>query len=793
MAGQIFATTRNHATLIAFIMLIVCVISDYRRVFTVPLFTVFVLPMLVAPVNSKQTIRCWRMIGIPLALLNLSSFLGPLYYMLLRHDQGKFTSALGRRLDRVISSMEDSFSEICIPLINPMMGYNHTDYFKDTLEEFRCNFKSAFDYILSGMEVKAEFMRDPGISRVPIAIENKVSMSEQSVMAAYRRLAGLTRYSSLLLMTVLLWIYAGWFPLIAGMALYALFSIDEDNIDTIADSGVRHPDGIYRFRTYLFGYELSRGIGVSHLGVMHVPYHVCSANVVHMGKTRMEPVHVDRDKDLVTYGGPPTIGTYRKGMKVYANCEGESRISYEVSPQIDMDMTLYWPGMTRPGESGSPLYGVDGEEKLHLLGLCGRYIKPNPTSTIEFIPGSQANVEQIILHPGSGKTRTVLPEIIAKNLPKLGGKKILVSGPTRVVCVEIAKALNDLFVVGLNVSTLEGRNPTAAVQVAAHASALKMLITGSKEVRNTGMIIIDEAHVKDPMTIILRQYARGKNIRLVEMSATLDGKTENKSNHAITDIKINAREINTILDEELARDKRVLLFVPGARSQATEAAMKRYASFNPVILSRKTLREALNTISLVDGEGNYKSRLIISTDIAECGINIPDLDVVVDTMKKYTYVYANGIIYGETITPGVASVTQRRGRVGRLKPGSYYYTEEPATNEMETAAEFDAKVALTGRKWGDTMNNDWNIKLTEAQFEEWLKGEDSPLWIAMSTTKEGKKKKEPDIRKTLKEWRDGPVIYAGCGKDDCPCGGHYKAYDERNHTHMYEIPMEVSY
>jgi hypothetical protein len=75
-------------------------------------------------------------------------------------------------------------------------------------------------------------------------------------------------------------------------------------------------------------------------------------------------------------------------------------------------------------------------------------------------------------------------------------------------------------------------------------------------------------------------------------------------------------------------------------------------------------------------KGTYKRFIILATNIAEASITIDTLSYVIDTgtekIKKYDYITKEEKLVKELIS--LPSKTQRKGRVGRTKPGTVYYT-----------------------------------------------------------------------------------------------------------------------
>lgn len=331
----------------------------------------------------------------------------------------------------------------------------------------------------------------------------------------------------------------------------------------------------------------------------------------------------------------------------------------------------------------------------------------------------------------------------------------------------------------MNIRGSLDRVESATVQIAAHRTALKMLVNGSPLLRNLGMIIIDEAHMDDTATKLLRKYARhlmDLGVKTIELSATLDGITNDGSNHTINDHKIQTSEIEDCIREKLDDGKRVLLFVPSIHGTLATRVARNFKEHKPIKLSRDTFETAMKEIP------DLERRLIISTDIAECGINIPELDVVVDSGEKFTYVMEGNIIIGKKVGLTVASRTQRRGRVGRSKPGEYIEVTGKHDSDYISASTFDADLLAAGRGWA-TGKTDWPLTLTDNQFRRWLDTDLTPLEIYLDYDGSGLERSESNKRIVHSGIKGGCLNYEGCGKCDL-CKGAYNMYDERAHDRI---------
>lgn len=772
-------------------------IMNYTGLYLGGIFLVWYYEQIMFKFNKSETTNLWFFIGMTCSITGYPILLTPLLPLLWLWDQNLLDNKYDQ-ISKMIGSTGKMTMDLMIPLSEPLTGVN-----SEILGLFRSGsilrncYSDVVNELRWGFETTTTYIRQEGITTTPLDYSDKPALESADVYAKYKRYTEGARFSLMVICGAVSVALLGLLGMVIGILSVIVLQMETDNAKQITDErqrGVTFKDGIYKIGNKLFGFEYSHGIGVSHKSVMHVPYHVCHGKPLAYGMGRFYPYMIDVDRDLVTYGGPPQFQKPEKYEKIYVNCETtDSRTSYQVNATWNGSVnTVAWPGVTKPGESGSPVYSVE-EDNLILVALAGRYVKDessmvtefaNIDSTTEEEPG---NYKRIITHPGSGKTRKQIPQIIRETLPGLKGKKILVTGPTRVVCMEMYNALKTEFRVGLNIRGSEAkRDHFANVQIAAHRTALKMLVTGDRVTKGIEMVMIDEAHVDDPATILLRQYVKSRmsaGLKVVELSATLDGLTNDGSNFDINDKEIMENEVVDTIRKELELEHRVMVFVPSMTSRAAKTIEREFKQYNPIRLSRATFEPAMRSIA------NTENKLIITTDIAECGINVNELDTVVDIGTKYKYVEEGNIIYGREIGLSLASITQRRGRVGRAKRGNYYFVKKKGiTPDWVTSSEVDAKILATGRNWNCDEGNEWGLYLTDKQFRKWLNSEDlTPMDILLTTDTQGIRLKEQEIRVNWENWKkDKSTYYIGCSNNDChQCEGHYRFYDERAHDRIF--------
>lgn len=622
------------------------------------------------------------------------------------------------------------------------------------------------------------YLRAPGVNDTLLPSGSYSGMAPSSLAGDWVKYTNVLVNSVYLVATLIAFAFVGVISTLGVLFTYYLVIVLQraELRSTVHRVGAFR-DGVYRVEVCFFGIPWTKGIAVSHNGVLHSPFHVNYASNIRWGGAHYLPYYQSPSEDLVTYGGPPQFTAPVPGDTVIVNCETDNtRVSYLVEYEQDVSH-IAWRGVTQPGESGSPVYISRPDGTLSLAGLAGRYVDDG-NFRAEFLELRSDNVNddyiKIVSYPGSGKTRNHVARLLNSFYPKLKNKRVLITGPTVLVCQELYKALSQRFVIGLNVRGSYCRNSRAQIQIAAHATAMSLLTSKDTCISNLGMIIIDEAHVEDPTTIMLRRYSSWLNAQgviVVELSATLDGEHDSRSNHYIFDLPLE--DPTTKATELLQAGMRTLWFVTG-KNQYLDIA-KKFHDYKPVYLCRDNICQALRALQ------DPSRLLILSTDIAECGINIPNLDAVIDPGKKFKYVVEGNSIMPKVVNINEASRIQRRGRVGRTKPGYYYHNLAPPSTTISSAS-LDAEILMTGRYWAPEATNSWNIKLSDAQFLAYLKQEkDSlpPLGVYLAYDAIGFKRPPSLTHAILKDltitetWK--------CPKSPCRCPTNLRINDARLH------------
>lgn len=444
------------------------------------------------------------------------------------------------------------------------------------------------------------------------------------------------------------------------------------------------PNGVYRIVVRsLFG-DRQRGAGFSKNGVFHTLMHVTRGEPVKWRGRVVVPHSGSALRDVVSYGGPWQLDTPTTTEDlVLMACKPDKTIEYHrYRPgvmSIDGEPVMFISDDFGKGSSGSPFF-INGEP-VGFYGF-GFYVNGIYRSTVA--GGKPTDVTEglncdstrrfVTWHPGKGKTRKVIVEETKKNYDS--NQRTVILTPTRVVMAEVVEALNNS---GMRCDKNLSYCTRNLITVACHATFTKFVLShGAKKVR-VAMIIMDECHFMDPMSIAARgilEHLHGQGTKLIYLSATPPGHApDTGSNYAISDQSISFPTwlspawIGNV--QKSVGAKKTILFVPSHNQANTLAS---------AIPGSVPLHRA-NFSSNYAQAGDAATALVISTDISEMGANL-GVDLVIDTRRALRPLVdsATRVKLVETnIT--TSSMIQRRGRTGRREPGTYVYPIDSQTEE----------------------------------------------------------------------------------------------------------------
>ncbi|KIL36858.1 ATP-dependent helicase [Cohnella kolymensis] len=310
----------------------------------------------------------------------------------------------------------------------------------------------------------------------------------------------------------------------------------------------------------------------------------------------------------------------------------------------------------------------------------------------------------LVAEPGAGKTTRVPLALL--NEPWLSGRKIIMLEPRRLAARAAANHMAGMLgekageTVGYRVRMDTKAGPSTRIEVVTEGVLTRML-QSDPALEQAGLVIFDEFHERSlqaDLGLALCLQSRAllrEDLRLLVMSATLDA---GPVSALIGDAPVVRSEgwvfpVQTVyrprtsgqyLDHAVAEaitaamnshEGDVLVFLPGmAEIRAVERKLK--AQLPPATdirpLHGSLPSEAQDAALAPAPPGRRK--VVLATSVAETSLTVEGVTVVIDSglMRVSRFSPRTGMSRLETVPVSAASADQRRGRAGRLKPGTCY-------------------------------------------------------------------------------------------------------------------------
>ncbi|HVO17140.1 MAG TPA: ATP-dependent helicase HrpB [Alphaproteobacteria bacterium] len=346
----------------------------------------------------------------------------------------------------------------------------------------------------------------------------------------------------------------------------------------------------------------------------------------------------------------------------------------------------------------------------------------------------------LVAPPGAGKTTRVPPALLDAAWARTG--KIVVLEPRRLaaraaaarMARERGEEVGDT--VGFRVRMQARVGPRTRIEVVTEGVFARMILA-DPGLDGVAAVLFDEFHERSldgDLGLALALDAQGAlrpDLRLVAMSATLDGA---RVAALLGDAPLieSAGKMFPVATRYLGRDARaplepqaadavikalradpgsILVFLPGAREiRRTETLLRERLSDPSIILA--PLYGAMDPAAqdrAIEPAPAGQRKIVLATSIAETSLTIEGVSVVVDAglARVPRYDPATGFAGLATERVSQAAAEQRRGRAGRLGPGTCYRLwDEAETRALAPFArpeilEADlAPLALTLAEWG---------------------------------------------------------------------------------------------
>lgn len=315
----------------------------------------------------------------------------------------------------------------------------------------------------------------------------------------------------------------------------------------------------------------------------------------------------------------------------------------------------------------------------------------------------ESPVSIIRAETGAGKT-TQVPQFLHQDA---GYRDIVVTQPRRLaasnVANRVAEEMNSPLGGLVGFRTAHERSVSAETEILFCTDGLELV--RELTAQQTDILVIDEVHEWNLNIEVLVAYAKRRlaedpTFKVVLMSATIE--TERLAKYfgdcPVIDVPGRIYSVEERIGSEivretvaLARDGRnTLVFVPGKAEIA-----RTIEELEDRLVGHATILPLHGELSSEDQQKIFRpcpgAKVIVSTNVAQTSVTIPDIDAVVDSGKERRTEVRDGIqgLYIGQISQ--ADCDQRKGRAGRTKPGVYVlcsntaYEDRPAfpTAEIE--------------------------------------------------------------------------------------------------------------
>jgi ATP-dependent helicase HrpB len=366
----------------------------------------------------------------------------------------------------------------------------------------------------------------------------------------------------------------------------------------------------------------------------------------------------------------------------------------------------------------------------------------------------------LVAEPGAGKTTRV--PLLLRDAPWIAAKRIVMLEPRRLAAraaaSRMAKTLGESAGQTVGYTVRLDRKVSAATRIeVVTEGVLTRRLQQDPELADTGLVIFDEFHERSldgdlglALTLDVQKSLR-PDLKILVMSATLDAERLSRFLDGAPVIEAKGRvfPVSTIYLDKAQRqtiagdaargvrtalretDASILAFLPGeSEIRRTEEAL--LASDLPSNIEVRPLYGALDFAAqdaAIQSAPEGKRKIVLATTIAETSLTIEGIGAVVDGGFKRAPRFdpASGMTALETVRVSLASADQRRGRAGRLGPGTCYRLWPEA--ETRALQPFDppeilvadlAPLVLELAAWGvnDPMSLKWPDPPPQAAFAQ---------------------------------------------------------------------------
>ncbi len=306
---------------------------------------------------------------------------------------------------------------------------------------------------------------------------------------------------------------------------------------------------------------------------------------------------------------------------------------------------------------------------------------------LETVKGSAVTI--ITAETGAGKS-TQVPQFLAN-----AGYKVIVTQPRRLaartLAQRVAQEMGTRLGDRVGFRTAEERSDSAATEVLFVTDGLQLVreLAGQGGTGRKTVLVLDEVHEWNLNIEVLIAWAKsrlaaGDDLKVVVMSATLDadrlafyysGAPVISVPGRLFPVEKKSAPAHALVAEAVSfakQGRNVLVFQPGKREIAdTVGQIERELGEKALVLPLHGELSPEEQQWCFAPPSAGKVKVVVSTNVAQTSVTIPDIDVVVDSGVERRIELVEGIEGLYLMPTSQVDCSQRAGRAGRTKAGVY--------------------------------------------------------------------------------------------------------------------------
>uniref|UniRef100_A0AAU7E2J8 Genome polyprotein n=1 Tax=Chaerephon bat flavivirus TaxID=3141861 RepID=A0AAU7E2J8_9FLAV len=452
--------------------------------------------------------------------------------------------------------------------------------------------------------------------------------------------------------------------------------------------------GIYKLESKCFGATTSTCYGFVSRGsnTLIAPYHAVNNKPILYENRIIQASSTSPDSDVTTYDGcsiptgtPLVGGSYvvrnpELGEEISLKCVAITNNGYGAfAHERGVSPMKGWSGLPITDLDGK-VYGIYCAHQMETINEENVWVA---RSAIGVLKKTDTNWDRIVkqaldcgyanIRAGTSAGKTIG---VSLSLLKSNTSRVIFLQPTRAMVENQYNTLTRLQNRQLGyVHKLKSVNPGANFVIMTYGAYLARLVTRRRLLSK--LVVCDETHTLQAEVQVVRQYLQKFNITRIEMSATPDGSAMcTHSGYEIQDVDLPLAEADeetvdvcgkNISISSIRKYSRggMIIFVPSIKNTTDIASRLKAKNIQAHAVNSKTVTDLMARQVLT-----AENQVFVATSCLESGVTVC-ASTVIDSGLSAVPSFDGGNYNVTIIASTQAEAMQRRGRVGRTKPGIY--------------------------------------------------------------------------------------------------------------------------